>query len=137
MSFPSGASGEEPPCQYRRIKGHWFNSLGRGDPLEEKMATHSSMLAWRIPRTVQPGGLQSTELQRVGHNWRNSAYTHTHKVITEIVYIPFCHFLTLKSVMYFAPLAYFDSDWLISSVNSHLSLVATILDNLMLYTSYK
>ena len=50
---------------------------GLGDPLEEKTATHSSMLAWRIPRTAQPGGLQSIELQRAGHNRRDSAYTHT------------------------------------------------------------
>ena len=42
-------------------------SLGREDPLEEDMATHSSILAWEIPRTEEPGGLQSMELQRVGH----------------------------------------------------------------------
>ena len=38
------------------------------DPLEEGKATHSSLLAWRIPWTEEPGGLQSTESQRVGHN---------------------------------------------------------------------
>ena len=43
-------------------------SLGREDPLEEKMATHSSILARRIPWTEEPGGLQSTGSQRVGHN---------------------------------------------------------------------
>ena len=43
-------------------------SLGREDPLEEGMASHSSILAWRIPWTEEPGGLQSTGLQRVGHN---------------------------------------------------------------------
>ena len=37
----------------------WVPSLGREDPLEEEMATHSSMLAWRIPWTEEPGGLQS------------------------------------------------------------------------------
>ena len=47
----------------------WVQSLGRGDPLEKEMATHSSILAWRIPWTTEPGGLQSTGLQRVGHNW--------------------------------------------------------------------
>ena len=46
----------------------WVPSLSREDPLEEGMATHSSILAWRIPRTEEPGGLQSTVLQRVGHN---------------------------------------------------------------------
>ena len=42
--------------------------LGQEYPLEEGMATHSSILAWRIPWTEEPGGLQSMELQRVGHD---------------------------------------------------------------------
>ena len=61
----------------------WVRSLGREDPLEKEMATHSSILedplekemathssilAWRIPWTEEPGGLQSTRLQRVGHD---------------------------------------------------------------------
>ena len=44
-------------------------SLGREDPLKEGMATHASILAWRIPQTQEPGGLQSLGLQRVGHDW--------------------------------------------------------------------
>ena len=43
-------------------------SLGWKDPLEKGMATHSSVLAWRIPWTEEPGRLQSTGWQRVGHN---------------------------------------------------------------------
>ena len=43
-------------------------SPGWEDPLEEGMATHSSTLAWRIPWTEEPGGLQSMGLQRVGHD---------------------------------------------------------------------
>ena len=43
-------------------------SLGQEDPMEKEMATHSSILAWRIPWTEEPGRLQSTGLQRVGHN---------------------------------------------------------------------
>ena len=43
-------------------------SLGQEDPLEEKMATHSSILAWRIPWIEGPGGLQSMGSQRVGHD---------------------------------------------------------------------
>ena len=43
-------------------------SLGREDPLEKGMATHSSIPAWRIPWTDEPGGLQSMRLQRVGHD---------------------------------------------------------------------
>ena len=45
----------------------WVQSLGREDPLEEEMATHSSILAWEIPWTKDPGGLQSMGSQRVGH----------------------------------------------------------------------
>ena len=44
-------------------------SLGLEDPLEEEMATHSSILAWKIPWTEEPGGLKSKGLQRVRHNW--------------------------------------------------------------------
>ena len=43
----------------------WVQSLGREDPLEEDMATHSSILAWRIPWSEKPGGLQSMGSQRV------------------------------------------------------------------------
>ena len=69
MGFPDGSDGKEPPAmQKTRV---W--SLGREDPLEKEMATHSSILAWRIPWTEEPGGLQSMWLQRVGHDW-----THTH-----------------------------------------------------------
>ena len=46
----------------------WVRSLGQEDPLEEGMATHSSILAWRVPWTEEPGGLQSMGSQRVGHN---------------------------------------------------------------------
>ena len=46
----------------------WVRSLGQEDPLEKEMATHSSILAWEILWTEEPGGLQSMGLQRVGHN---------------------------------------------------------------------
>ena len=46
----------------------WARSLGWEVPLEKEMATHSSILAWRIPRTEEPGGLQSMESQRVRHD---------------------------------------------------------------------
>ena len=46
----------------------WVRSLGPEDPLEKEMATHSSILAWRIPWKEEPGGLQSMGSQRVGHN---------------------------------------------------------------------
>ena len=59
-------------------------SLGREDPLEEKMATHSSILAWRIPWTEEPGGPQSMGSQRVGPNRSN--LTHTLLIQTHILY---------------------------------------------------
>ena len=65
--FPGGTSGKEPACQCRSCKRRRFN-LCREDPLEEEMATHSSIFASRIPWTEQPGGLHSTESHRVGHN---------------------------------------------------------------------
>ena len=43
-------------------------SLGQGDPLEKEMATHSNILAWRIPWTEEPGRLQSMGSKRVGHD---------------------------------------------------------------------
>ena len=46
----------------------WAQSLGSEDPLKKGMATHSRILAWRIPRTEEPGGLQSTGLQGVSHD---------------------------------------------------------------------
>ena len=45
-----------------------FQSLGQEDPLEEEMATHSTILAWRFPGTEEPGGLQSMGSRRVGHD---------------------------------------------------------------------
>ena len=53
---------------YERVKKTRVQSLGQKDPLEEEMATHSNSLAWRIPWTEEPGGLQSIGPQRVRHN---------------------------------------------------------------------
>ena len=50
----------------------WVPSLVREDPLEKEMATHSSILAWKIPWTEEPGRLQSVGSQRVGHDWAES-----------------------------------------------------------------
>ena len=56
---------KNPPA----MRETWAQSLGWEDPLEESMATHSSILAWRIPWTEEPDGLQSMESQRVRHSW--------------------------------------------------------------------
>ena len=65
--FPGGASGKEV-ASCLPVQGTWVQSLGREDPLEEEMATHSSVLSWRIPWTEEPGRLQSPGSQRVGHD---------------------------------------------------------------------
>jgi len=56
------------------MRDTWVRSLGREDPLEKEMAPHSSIHAWKIPWTKEPGGLQSIRLQRVGHDWAPSLH---------------------------------------------------------------
>ena len=70
-----GTSGKEPTCQCRRHK-RWRSILSREDPLEEGVATQSSILAWRMQWTEQPGGLESIGSHRVGHDWSHLARTH-------------------------------------------------------------
>ena len=60
----------------------WVRSLGWEDPLEEGMATHSSILAWEIPWTEEPGRLQSIKRQRVGHD-RATKHARTHGIIID------------------------------------------------------
>ena len=76
MGFPCGWGGKESACNVGEIQV-W--SLGGEDPLEKGMATNSSILAWRIPWTEEPGGLQSMRSQRVRHEWATHTHTHTHK----------------------------------------------------------
>ena len=67
------------PVDQQETQETWVWSLGLEDPLEEGMATHSNILIWRIPWTEEPGGLQSMESQRVGHDWWTTCvHTHTH-----------------------------------------------------------
>ena len=61
--FPSGSMVKNLPMQETQVQ-----SLDWEDPLEKKIATHSSILAWEIPWTGESGGLQSMGSQRVGHN---------------------------------------------------------------------
>ena len=64
MDFPGGSVVKNlPEVQEMRVR-----FVGQEDPLEKGMATHSSILAWRIPWTEEPGGLQSIGSQRVRHN---------------------------------------------------------------------
>ena len=63
MSFPGGSDGKESACNAVDSQ-----SLDWEDPLEEEIATHSSILVWKIQWTEDPGGLQSMGSQRVGHD---------------------------------------------------------------------
>ena len=56
----------------------WVQSLSWDDPMEEGMASHSRILAWRIPWTEEPGGLQSIGSQRVRQDWSDCTHMHTH-----------------------------------------------------------
>ena len=60
MGFPDGSISEESVT--------WVPSLVQEDPVKKEMATHSSILSWRMSWTEEPGGLQSLGLQRAGHN---------------------------------------------------------------------
>ena len=62
--FPGGSNGKESACNAET----WVRSLRWEDALEKGMATHSSILTWRIPWTEKPGGLQTMRLQRAGHD---------------------------------------------------------------------
>ena len=64
--FPGGSVVKNLPAK----QVMWVRSLGQEDPLEKKMTTHSGILGWEIPRTEEPGRLQSMAgyVQRVGHN---------------------------------------------------------------------
>ena len=66
MDFSGGISGKEP--SYPGDTGDSGSILSQDNPLEKEMATHSSVLAWRIPWTEEPGRLQCIGLLRVGHN---------------------------------------------------------------------
>ena len=73
VGFPDGSVKNLPTVQETRVQ-----FLGWGNPLVKGMATHSSILAWRIAWTVEPGRLQSMGLQRFGHNWVTNTHTDTH-----------------------------------------------------------
>ena len=91
-----------------RETGVW--SLGQEDPLEKEMATHSSMLVWRIPWTEEPGGLQSMGSQRVGHDWATSLHFTSigasgtlgvHKILSSSLSVAAAKMLFAFSVLFF------------------------------------
>ena len=111
MDFPGGASGKESTCQCRR---HTDQSLGREDSLEEETATHSGILAGKIARIEEPGGLQSTGSQRIRHNWaQHGTSQHTEFISIQYgdkcreMYIPFSFFLSFHCLFFLSFLFYF------------------------------
>ena len=89
IPFSRGSSWPRDQTHVSRIAGKFFTSwatmqktwvwaLGQEDPLEKRMATHSSILAWRILWTEEHGRLQSMWSQRAGHDWVTNRHTHTH-----------------------------------------------------------
>ena len=75
MGFPGGSAVKNPPAM-EKPQETWVQSLGPERTLEEGVATHSSVLAWRIPWIEEPGGLQSMGSQTVGQDWSNLACMH-------------------------------------------------------------
>ena len=67
--FPSGSAVKNLLANAGEVQGMCVGSLGQEDPLEEGMATHSSILAWRIPWKEKPGRLQSVGRKESGYNW--------------------------------------------------------------------
>ena len=76
--IPLGFSGGSSVKNLPAMQETWVRSVGRESPLEEGMATHSIVLAWRIPWTKEPGGLQSMGLQELDLTWRLSHHHHHH-----------------------------------------------------------
>ena len=72
--LPQWLSSKEPTCN-AGAQEIQVQSLHQEDPLEKSMATHSNIFAWKIPRTEEPGGLQSMWSQRVRHDWSDLAHT--------------------------------------------------------------
>ena len=93
LGFPSGSAVKNPPA----IQEMWLRSLVQEDPLEEGMRTDSYILAWRIPETEGPGGLQSIASQRVRNDWSDLAHIRN---------INFYHLNHLKGYIQFRSIKY-------------------------------
>ena len=122
------------------MQGPWVQYLGWEDSLEKATATHSSILAWRIPWTEEPGGLQSMGLQRVGHDWGLSlAFTfHVHWVGMPSNHLILCHPLHfLPSI--FPSISVFCNElvhWNYSAIVQLKFLKFKYIDMLMLYVFF-
>ena len=110
--FPVGTSGKEPACQCGRYETR-VQPLGQEDPLEKEMATHSSILAWRIPWRKEPGRLQSTGLQRVGHDWAllPSLFDHFQFILIHGPNIPGSYAILLFTALDFISITSHSHSW--------------------------
>ena len=117
QDFPGG-SVVKNLSTIQELQESQIQSLGQEDPLEEDIATHSSILAWRIPWTEDPGGLQSIGSQRVGHDWSSWARVYTWKLpdTSEEHHIP-----TVSSGMHFHSLPH----WMSSQPHPWRSMIPT------------
>ena len=79
--FPGGSDSKEYICNQET----WLWSLGQEDSLEKGMAPYSSILAWRIPWTEEPGGLESKGLQRVVDDWGTNTLVSMCRVVSSVV----------------------------------------------------
>ena len=79
------------------IQETWLRSLGWEDPLDKGMATHSSILAWRIPWTEKLGGLQCMGSQRVGQDWATNTHRETLEAVQWLFHFVFSFFPLLQS----------------------------------------
>ena len=77
LGFPSGSDSEDSPA----MQETWVWSLAHEDPLEKELATHSSILAWRILWTEESGGLEAMGWQRIRQDWVTNTHTHIHHLV--------------------------------------------------------
>ena len=121
--FPGGAGGKEPPCQSRWHEKRRFDPWVGQDPLEKGMATHSSIFAWRIPRTEEPGRLQSMGLQE---GWSGLS-THAQKPVYQWTLRGHQHMKHRMACVLFFSTKYLWFCWLCSSFLTAFPNVASLL----------
>ena len=106
------------------MRESWVPSLDQEDPLKKGMAIHSSILAWRIPWTEEPGGLQSMELQRVRHDWAANSFTFTF-IYRQNVLHPFPHSSQQSQQVYCNDIHLTDEDMKAQRDKLHLTCIAS------------
>ena len=129
MGFPRRLSDKKkknlPAVQ--ELQEMWVRSLGWKGPLKEGMATHSSILAWRIPWTEELGRLQSIGLQRVGHDWSNLACAHNRDAVHGTSQLPEPVYCPSHYPIQFIPVNFHDV--LVFSISAPCTTLCGILIN--------